>query len=206
MSKKRIICIIVILAVIIICILFIPRIAPFILVLLLIALVFYYVNHCAVRIINSQKAPFQNYGKIRNVDYLIIGDMIDLNSIVPSDKKYVQIKAPNRGLNASFEILKHTSSILDEDNGNVIFAVKRTQCENKFSVFDVPFLHTLTIKKYGIEKLALLSKFPFFVKPFSTLTLLFNVFNKNWKEIKCPNKEIIRFCDERSFKLKYYEY
>lgn len=205
MSKKRLIYIITFFTIIIVGILLLPKAAPYILVLLLLMLVFYYFNRYAVRIIESQKAPFQIYGNIRNVDYLIIGDMIDATSIVPHDKRYVQIKAHSRSLNAAFEILKHTSSILDEDNGNVIIAVKKNKANGSFSIFDIPFLYNLTIKKYGIEKLVRLSHFPFLIKPISTIMLLLNTYNKNWKEVKCPNKEIISFCDERNFRLKYYE-
>lgn len=205
MSKKRLIYIITIFAVIIVCILLLPKAVPFILVFLLLALVFYYFNRCAVRMIESQKAPFQIYGNIRNVDYLIIGDMIDATSIVPPDKRYVQIKAPGRSLNAAFEILKHTSSILDEEKGNVIIAVKKTKANRSFSIFDVPFLYNLTIKKYRVEKLVRLSHFPFFTKPFSTIILLLNSYTKNWNETRCLNNEITRFCYERNFRLKYYE-
>lgn len=205
MSVKRLTCLMTALTVIITCIILFPEIFPFIAILILLMVMCFLVNHKAVKIIELQKAPFQIFGEIRNVDYLIIGDMINPSLIVPSDKSFVQIKAPRRSLDATFEILKFASSILDEDNGNVIIAVKKAGFEKSFSVFDAPFLYDLTIKKYGIERLVRLSKIPFIVKPLSTAILLLNIYSKNWKEIECPNSDMIKFCDERSFQLKYYE-
>lgn len=187
------------------CIVFFPQFMPIMIIAILLLVLLFFINRSAVKKILLQKKPFENGGNIRNVDYLIIGDMIEPTSVIPANKSFVQIKAPNRSLKASFEILKHTSSILDEDNGNVIIAVKNIETENPFSVFDIPFFYYLTIKKFGIEKKLKFSHFPLIVKPFLTIKLIFNICKKNWNESRCPDEEILLFCLERNINLKYYE-
>ena len=162
-------------------------------------------NRVTLRKLYLQKDPFKIGGKIRNVDYLVVGDMINPALIVPMNKTFVQIKSPNRSLFASFEILRHTSSILDEDNGHVIIAVKKNTANGSLSVFDIPFLYNLSIKKMGLGKLNRISKFPIFAKPLSSIKLILNCYEKKWKESICPNKNVIVFCKERNFNLKYYE-
>lgn len=175
-------------------------IATFIFLIALLAL-----NRIALKKIYIQKAPFKIGGKIRNVDYLIIGDMINAATVVPANKRFVQIKAPNRSLSASFEILRHTSSILDEDNGNVVICTaKKNKNKKTYSIFDTPFLYCLTIKKLGLGTLNKLATFPVLIKPISTIQLMLDL-NKKWKETSCPNKQIVTFCSERNFNLSYYE-
>jgi len=132
--------------------------------------------------------------------------MINPETIIPSNKRFVQIKAPNRNLLASFEILKHTSSILDEDNGNVIVAIASKNKNNcVYSVFDMPFLYILTKKKLGLDRLNKMARFPALIKPLSSIKLALNLDKKKWKEAECPNKDIVCFCAERNFNLRYYE-
>lgn len=205
MSKKRLICLMVVLLVSAVCIFLFPKLMWLFVIAILLLVIVYVSNHYTVRRVQLQKVPFQMNGSIRNVDYLIIGDMIDPNIVIPQDKSFVQIKAPNRCLSSAFEILKHTSSILVEDNGNVVIAVKNAESKNHFSVFDIPFFYNLTIKKYGIEKYAKLSQVPILVEPISSFKLLFNICNKNWIEKKCPDADIISFCDERNIHLQFFE-
>ena len=205
MNKKKLLCLVIALSGFIGCEVLFPRLAPIIVIAMILLILLFIVNRSAIKKILLQKKPFEIGGNIRNVDYLIIGDMIDPASVVPANKSFVQIKAPNRSLKASFEILKHTSSILDEDNGNVIIAVKNVESENPFSVFDIPFFYYLTIKKFGIEKMLRFSRFPLLVKPFLTIELMFNICKKNWNEARCPDEKILLFCLERNINLKYYE-
>jgi hypothetical protein len=205
MSKKRAVCLMLFLAAIAIFVFLFPKLMWLAIIVTLLSGVIYFLNCYVVRKIQLQKAPFQINGSIRNVDYLLIGDMIDSEKVIPQGKSSVQIKAPNRSLFGAFEILKHTSSILDEDNGNVIIAVKNSELKNQFSVFDIPFLYNLTIKKYGIEKYTKLAKVPFLINPFLSIKLLLNICTKNWEEKECPDADIISFCDERNIHLMYFE-
>lgn len=205
MSKKRLLCLMAVLTVSAVCVLLVPKLMWFIIIAILLLTVVYILNSYVVRIVQLQKTPFQINGNVRNVDYLIIGDMIDSDMVIPQGKSYVQIKAPNRSLYGAYEILKHTSSILDEDNGSVIIAVKNAKSPKKFSIFDIPFFYNLTIKKYGIEKYAMLSVVPILVEPLSSIKLLLNICNKKLKEKSCPDINIVTFCDDRNIHLMFFE-
>lgn len=205
MSKKKLLCIVMALCGAIGCGGLFPQYLPVMIIAVLLLILFFILNRSAVRKLLRQKKPFEIGGKIRNVDYLIIGDFIDPASVVPTDKTYVQIKAPNRSLTASFEILRHTSSILDEDHGNVIIAVKNINKKKPYSVFDIPFLYDLTMKKLGLGKMNQFANFPLLVNPLSTIKFILNYQIRNWKESSCPDKEIDLFCEERNINLKYFE-
>lgn len=209
MNKRRFVCVLATvsaIAMIVGCFSLFPKLLPLVLTFFVLLGVLFILNRTVLKKLYSQRDPFKIGGKVRNVDYLIIGDMINPATIIPASKTFVQIKAPNRGLLVSFEILRHTSSILDEDNGNVIIATTlKNKTDDKFSVFDIPFLYNLSIKKLGIERLSKLSRYPALINPLSSIKLVLNLDKKNWKETECPNKEISIFCTERNFNLSYYE-
>lgn len=209
MNKKKIIYVfaaVTAIAVFVGCFTLFPKLLPLVITILVLLGLLPVLNRIVLRKLACQKDPFKIGGQVRNVDYLIIGDMITPETIIPADKKFVQIKAPDRNLLASFEILKHTSSILDEDNGNVVVAVaSKNKTGDNYSVFDMPFLYNLTIKKLGLVRLNKLARFPALIKPLSSIKLAFNLDKKKWKETECPNKDIVNFCTERGFNLRYYE-
>ena len=120
MCKKRTGCVLIVFISILGSYFFIPQLLLVIITVYLFCAILFWLNRKALKKIQDQKEPFKIGGKIRNVHYLIIGDMAKPSIMVPANQSFVQIKAPNRSLRASFEILKHTSSILDEDEGNVI--------------------------------------------------------------------------------------
>ncbi len=206
MSKKELICLMAVLSVSTMCIFLFPKLMWLFIIAIILLVVEYILNRYVLRNLQLQKTPFQINSNVRNVDFLIIGDMIDSSMVIPQGKSFVQIKAPNRTLYGAFEILKHTSSILDEDNGNVVIAIKNVKPKNYFLIFDIPFFYNLTIKKYDIEKFAKLSRVPFLVKPLSSIKLLLNICNKKWEAKSCPDTDVVGFCDERSIHLMYYEY
>jgi len=91
----------------------------------------------------TMSAPFDIFSNVRNVDYLVIGDFCRAEDYVPKGKTYVQIAAPGRSLNSSFQILRHTHSILKE-NGNVIIPIGNSKKD--FMIFDMPFFTRLQSK------------------------------------------------------------
>ena len=155
--------------------------------------------------LEKQRRPFYPHSLIRNVDYLIIGDMCDASEIVPEGSTYVQIAAPGRGLAASYEILRHTFSILKENGGNAVIVVKRRNSEKeKYSLFDVGFFHTVTINKLGLEDKIMMSKLPFVFSPIKSLVFLLGI--RKVKNIKdYHNEEIERFCAEREIGIRILE-
>ena len=205
MSKKRTGCVLIVFISMLGSYFFIPQLLLVIITAYLFCAILFWLNRKALKKIQDQKEPFKIGGKIRNVHYLIIGDMAEPSTMVPPNQSFVQIKAPNRSLKASFEILRHTSSILDEDKGNVIIAVKKRNIENTFSVFDIPFLYNLSIKKLRVGNLSKMSKYPILKDPVSTVLLVINHCSKRWHLSTCPNEDVVKFCVERNINLKYYE-
>lgn len=184
----------------------IPEFVSIVIALNIAVIATFFVNSKALRIIYSQKVPFGYKSKIRNIDALIIGDMCNPKLVLPdSCKTYVQIKAPGRTLWSSFEVLKHTSSIIKETGGTVIFVCQLDNMDKKiYSVFDIPFFVRITLKKYGIGYMKLLAKFPLIVKPFSTIRLLLDKNKKEYVKKTCSDNEIVTFCHERGYELHLY--
>ncbi len=168
-------------------------------------LIFFLLNLMTIRKVNSQKTPFNPRSAIRNVDYLIIGDMCDPNQLIPSGKTYVQLSAPDRNLMSAYEILRHTYSILDEKYGTVVFVIKDKYINvERFSIFDIPLFHKITINRLNLKMMIIKANFPFLFSPLKSIKLLLGIKISGWKNCECPKKKINQFCEERSIKLIYY--
>lgn len=119
---------------------------------------------------NKTRELFDIFSSVRNIDYLIIGDFCVARDYVPNKSSYVQIFAPGRGYNSAYQILRHTHSILKEEKGVVIMTIGESKKD--FTIFDVPFLCSLTIKKYNLEDLCKKSKFPVIFAPINSIRFL----------------------------------
>lgn len=163
-----------------------------------------WLNEAAVRRIRAQLEPFGARSRVRNVDYLLIGDMCRPEDIVPAGKSYVQIAAPGRSLAACYEILRHTHSILKEDGGCAVLAVQDKNSDKKsYSVFDVSFFHTVTVTKLCLERLSKWRSFPVLLAPWRTMRFLIGWKRDGWHRAACPDRGIERFCVERNIELRY---
>lgn len=159
-------------------------------------------NECVFNKINKYHIPFLPNSEIRNVDYLVIGEFIDVSKYVPEGCSHVRISAPSRSYNSSWQILRHTHSILKENGGTVIISAGKSKRD--FTIFDVPFLHRITIKKFHLEYLAKLSKFPIFISPIDSLFFLLNNNKSSGKyDVIYPPEELSDFCRERNYSLIY---
>lgn len=161
-----------------------------------------FLNEGVCRKMYYMHKPFEVYSEIRNVDYLLIGDFCNADNYVPKESTYVQISAPNRGFNSSYQILRHTHSILKEKGGTVIMAIGNNK--KNFMIFDIPFLHNITIKKYNLEGLRVMSRFPFFFAPIDSLRFLWGGVSK-YAPTQNTDEELSRFCKERDYKIIYLE-
>ncbi len=153
----------------------------------------------AQKVNKFQCRPFGAYSDIRNVDTLIISDMFEPSKIITAGEKYVQIAAPRRNLKSCYELLRHTHSILnDNNNSRVIIALREKYLYNDdISYWDIPFFHRITLEKY-----ARLKKHPS-VKISDCFKILLNMKSSNYYETDCPSLEIKKFCYERGYKLKF---
>lgn len=147
----------------------------------------------------KMSAPFATFSNVRNVDYLVIGDFCKAEDYVPEDKTYVQVAAPGRSLNSSLQILRHTHSILKEEGGNVVIAIGNSKKD--FLIFDMPFLHSITIKKFRLERLQKMSKYAFVFSPIESIRFLSGGGYSTYTPVQNVDAELAAFCEERGYSL-----
>ena len=163
------------------------------------------VNFSLYKKIKNNVNQMNATGTIRNVDFLIIGEYIDVHSLVDDSSSVFAVLSPERSLQASKEILRHTFSIL-RDGGTVIITNKKGVI-NDYTCFDTMWFHDITIKRLGLKTKKILNKFPLFVEPVKSICLLMRADNKGKKinKMSCPDSEISEFCSKRGLNFKYYQ-
>lgn len=157
-------------------------------------------NELVCRKINRQREPFEINSSVRNVDYLIIGDYCDTKKYVPDGMTYIELFAPERSYKAAFQLLRHTHSILKEEGGTVVVTTGKRG--KNYTVFDIVFFHEITIKRYNLELLKKMSRFPIIAEPLNSLKFLMGMGTQNnymFSEDVPP--ELRDFCDERGYRL-----
>ncbi len=164
-------------------------------------LVLFSFNLLIVRKMSKQIESFASHSQIRNINFLIIGDMCDVKKLVQSDS-YIQISAPGRSLKASFEVLRHTFSILKAHEGTVIIVTQKDNTEG-YSVFDVPYFNKITINRLHLESLILASKMSLFTAPIRSIKFFLGIYTTRLSDATCPLKEVINFCEERNINLVF---
>lgn len=189
----------------------------------LLMLIIVLLNIIVLRKMQQPVKPFGPKSRIRNVDYLVIGDICEPNSVMLNKNtekiSYVQLSAPGRTLLSSYEILRHTFGILKESGGTAILVVKHKNIEKKkYSVFDIPIfeLSPITVKRLGLEYLKRRRCFPLIYSPLKSIHLICSyginsnitkeknhriALDSKYHRIDCPWKTISMFCEERGIKL-----
>ena len=151
-----------------------------------------------------EKSPGTFTENRRNFDVLVIGDLYDVQSIIPKDKMYLQFDAPDRSLFASFLILQGKFSWLKEGKGKCIILCKKDNEKKKIvSMFDIPFLHTIIINQFKLKRQQAELKHPLFSHPLQVFKFLFGKKHKMSSVEKCPLMEIEDFCAQRDIELEY---
>lgn len=154
------------------------------------------------RKLNKSVHIFAAGSKIRNVDYLVIGDMVDTSDLYSNGKTVVELCVPNRNLMASYELLRHTYSILKE-NGTVIIACQdRNISKQKYTFYDIAYFHPVTLKRLGLVSNSYKKILSLLFKPGLVIQLWLNRRMKYEKKI-CENEAIIKFCESRGLELEY---
>lgn len=153
--------------------------------------------------LNEQVQIFSPNSSVRNVDRLIIGDL--LTSDCEEMENAVSICAPGRTLFASFQILRHTHSILRSDGlGEVVIVVKKDSITRKtYSVFDIPFFYYTTIQMQNLYQLQRKGKHLMLHAPIKTTRFVFHLTNTKYYEVGVLDQTIDDFCAERGYRVKY---
>lgn len=169
-------------------------------------LLLYVLNLYVYREIQMPSRIFLPTSKIRNVDYLIIGDLCCVEKFLPENSSHIEITAPDRSLKSSFEILRHVFCILNEDNANVIITVKKKKMMDDYSLFDYPIfnLSSTSMKRLGLIQKEKKLKFPILFEPLKVIKYLLNIKKSYSYSLDCMPKEIIDFCNERNIRLHIY--
>lgn len=166
------------------------------------ALLLLKINIDVISQLNNSKKIFTATSKIRNVDCLVIGDMVDTSDLYLKGKEAVELCAPNRNLNESYELLRHTYSILKK-NGKVIIACQdKNLYKKEYSVFDIPYFHPVTIKRLELDDNRIKRILPILFAPLQTFRLFLNRRMKYEKTV-CKNELICEFCESRGLDLEY---
>lgn len=163
------------------------------------------VNRKVRKISASESIVFTSTSNIRNIDRLVIGDMFSLPPEL-SDGIILQLAAPGRTLEACFEILRHTHSILrDDGTSEVIIAVKKRNIKKtRFSIFDIPFLHYITIERKKLNKLKTNAYYPLAYDPIGAILYLLKIDSRNYYETFDLSAEFTEFCKERGIIVRYF--
>lgn len=135
---------------------------------------------------------------------MVIGEKYDVKEIIEKDKSYLQFDAPNRTLFASFLILQGKFSWLNEGKGKCIIICRKTNERSKrISIFDMPFLHKIVIKKFNLGRKLRELEFPLFFHPIEVLNYLYKSKYKESVIDECPINDIVEFCVQRDIELEY---
>lgn len=153
------------------------------------------------KVYRSLFAPREMTFLERNYDCLVIGDMEGRDELIPQGKKVLRFQFPNRSLYASYIILQHVFSWLDENHGEVIILVKRKNLQSQHvSEYDVPLLHQITIDRMSLTKKT--TRYPLFKDPVCSIKLLLNhLLPCHYEKIDNPLVELEDFCRKRNIKL-----
>lgn len=210
LKKKRrpFIAVITVLFVVLVCFLgvFYKNLWLFVIAALIIgALVIINLDRRVTSILNQQYRVFDMKSLTRNVDCLIIGDMIDPSFCIKKGESFVQIAAPKRGFLSDYELLRHTHSILKADGGRVCI-VYRANCVDKgLYLFDYPIFHITTINRYHLTNKIKSIKHPMFHHPICSIIMACDIRAKKGIVRSASNKEIVDFCYNRGYEIEFIE-
>lgn len=173
----------------------------------ILAMVVYYgilrLNNLTIKKNIRQYVPFSSTSQIRNIDYLIVGDMCDSSVIVNKNKTFIQIQAPKRGVHSCYEIVRHTHSIL-KDGGTVCVCLNQHYINKPIGVFDIPFFHPVTIKRLCLQNINRWASYPMICRPLSAIILLLGIQSKRYVLCNESYREIDEFCSERGYTVQYW--
>lgn len=141
--------------------------------------------------------------EIIKIDTLVIGDTCS-RKIISQYKKgnTICIQHHNRGLEASYQIFMHLESLL-ENGGRLVIVNDSKVNQERFSIYDIPFLNKITQKELNIERLAAKTKNPLFVTPLTSIAIFLRIKKSNYNVTQCPRKDLTDFCNKRNIELIY---
>lgn len=173
--------------------------------LLLGGLLLLYLNYYVF--VKFNKVPYLSARReIKNYNCLIIGDICSYKYITPFlsyDDCSFTLMASGRSLEASYQILLHTISLLEGKSCKCIIIDSGRKYRKRFSVFDIPYLSPIRRKELGLEVLTKKHAYPLFFAPLNSLFMLLDISVKRYVEDVCYDDELLTFCSKRNIQLIY---
>ena len=162
------------------------------------------INKQAVAKLKNQYAVFSPQSSTRNVDCLLVGDMVLADRFTESGTSVVQLAAPGRGFFSDYELIRHAHSIL-KDGGSIIVAYYAKNADKGLSIFDYPIFHQITFEKYHCTDKKKRMQFPLLFAPVRTLRFLYGPSAKDGTLKYREFPAIDSFCEERGYNVTYIE-
>lgn len=174
--------------------------------ILILLVVLLYVLNKIVRESTNKMQLLSARREIKKYQYLIIGDMCPhsiLKNYISQPSNSLILLSPNRSLDASYQILLHTISILDE-NGTCIIIDSGKQFKKPYTIFDIPYLSLIARKDLKIEFLEKERFYPLFYEPIKSLLILLNFsLRRKYKNEICKDKRFGDFFQHRTTQFLY---
>lgn len=163
-----------------------------------------YINSKVKRLVYGDLFSFSPRRPIKKYTTMVIGDCCSESSYLPycgAKDEVITIMSPHRSLKASYQILLHTFSILNEGS-TCIVVCKKDALDKDINIFDVPYLNIITQKELSAESLRSKLAYPIIYSPIMALKKLINLKSAYHKDT-CPDKDIVDFCKSHGLKLIY---
>lgn len=136
----------------------------------------------------------------RNYDTLIIGETIELSSLVINTGKSISVTCPGRSKKASTILAYRLFSLL-ENGGTLVIAYQRINGE-RISTLDIPYIHDVTLKEMDINIRK--KYFPLLFNPIQSLKVACGC-RCHHVALTENDKELTAFCDSRQINLLTYQ-
>ena len=154
--------------------------------------------------ITNKMASFSAKREIKHYRTLVIGDFCPIGTLsahVENWNETLALTIPGRSLEASYRILLHTVSILDEGATCIVVWGGR-EPKKPYTVFDIPYFSLVTLKELGLAGWERKARFPLFYEFRKSLCLLLkNTSGTHYVKVACPDERISSFCMKKDIRL-----
>lgn len=173
-------------------------------ILILGGVLFVLMNHIVIREIGRPFQALSSVREIKSYDTLVVGEYAALSEYGAycNKDRSVIITSPNRSLEASYQLLLHTISCIEDDGTCIILYNRKAQLKG-FTLFDIPYIHPITRKELQIEHLVKQNRLPLLYEPIKSLKMLLHIKKRGFFETECPSTEIKNYCDKKGIHLIY---
>lgn len=142
--------------------------------------------------------------EIKSYRNLIIGDFAAPSCYQHLCEKgeSLVVTSPDRTLEATWHILAHIESILDE-KGTCIIIDSTKQAKTDISTFDIHYLSLVSRLELKIDPNTFKYRYPLLSSPITCLKILLKDYSTGFVQKSCPDNRIVSLCKRKGFHLIY---